>query len=95
MKENLTLKIFTVDRLIEPMECDYVKLTIADDMKGKFSGSYGIKKGHARAVFSLAKGNVTAYKDGEIIFFAETSDGFATLEDDTVSVTVNKITENI
>ena len=44
MKDNLSLTIFTVDRQIEITECDNIRLNIADDIKGKFSGSYGIKK---------------------------------------------------
>lgn len=93
MKDNLTLKVFTVDRHIEVDGCDYVKLSIADSCKGKFSGSYGIKRGHARAVFSLCEGTLTASKGTDILFEAETSEGFATVENDVVSVTVDKVKE--
>lgn len=95
MKDSLTLKIFTVDRQIEISDCDSIRLNIADDKKGRFSGSYGIKKGHARAVFSLCAGTVTAYKKDEPVFSAETSDGFGMVEDDTVSLTVDTVKENI
>ncbi len=95
MKNSLTLKIITVDRQIEISECDSVRLNIADDKNGKFSGSYGIKKGHAGAVFSLSAGVVTAYRKDELIFSAETSDGFGMVEYDTVSLTVDSIKDNI
>lgn len=93
MNDNLTLKVFTVDRHIEVDGCDYVKLSISDSCDGRFSGSYGIKRGHARAVFSLCEGTVTASKGTQILFKAETSEGFATVEDDIVSVTVDKVKE--
>ncbi len=95
MKNTLALKIFTVDRQIEIGDCDSVRLSIADDRKGNFSGSYGIKKGHARAVFSLSAGTVTAYKENGLIFSAETSDGFAMVADDTVTLTVDSVKETI
>ena len=40
MNEKLSLIIFTVDRQIEVSECDSIRLNIADDIKGRFSGSY-------------------------------------------------------
>lgn len=95
MANTLTFKIFTVDRQLPPLECDYVKLNIADDKNGKFSGSYGIKTGHAKAVFSLSEGTITIYKNNEIILSAETSNGFAMVEDNVVSVTVNYFNEAI
>ena len=55
MSDSLVLKIFCVDRQLEVNDCDCVLLSIAEDAKGRFSGSYGIKKGHAKAVFSLKK----------------------------------------
>lgn len=94
MKEKLSLIIFTVDRQIEVSECDSIRLNIADDSKGRFSGSYGIKKGHTDTVFSLSAGKVTAYRNNEPIFFVETSDGFGTMENNTVRLTVDSIKED-
>lgn len=91
MEKNLTFKLYTVDSQSPTFECDYVKLNIADDKNGKFSGSYGIKSGHTNAVFALSEGTVNVYKDEKVIFSAETSDGFAVVEDNAVSVTVQKI----
>lgn len=89
----MKLKIITVDTQLEKDGCDYITLSIADDKKGGFSGSYGIKKGHARAVFSLKEGKVTAQRQGEIVFSAETSSGFAVVEGDVVTITVDRAEE--
>lgn len=94
MNEKLSLIIFTVDRQIEVSECDSIRLNIADDIKGRFSGSYGIKKGHTDTVFSLSAGTVTAYRDNEAIFSAETSDGFGIMENNTLRLTVDSIKED-
>lgn len=91
MKDSLTVNLITVDRCFPPIECDYVKLSIADSVKGKFSGSYGIKRGHTRSVFSLTNGIITVYKSGKIIFKAETTDGFALIENDVLDVTVASV----
>ena len=87
----MKLKVITVDTQLEKENCDYITLMLADDKKGAFSGSYGIKKGHARAVFSLCEGKLTAQHQGEIIFSCESSSGFAVVEDNVVTVTVDSI----
>lgn len=93
MENHLTVKFFTVDRRIPDMKCDSVRLPVSDNSKGEFSGSYGIKKGHARAVFSLEAGNVIVTADGEKIFSAHISDGFAIVENNEVRITVDKVEE--
>ena len=93
MKDNLTVSFLTVDRQIPPMECDSVRIPVADSTKGKFSGFYGIKKGHARAVFALKSGTVTVAKDGKTVFTANISDGFAMVENNEINITVDKIEE--
>ena len=91
MNNVLTVSFFTVDRSIPQMECDSVRLPVSDSIKGCFSGSYGIKKGHARTVFSLKSGRVTVNSDGEQIFTANISDGFAIVENNEVRITVDKV----
>ena len=93
MENHLTVKFFTVDRQIPDIKCDSVRIPVSDNSKGEFSGSYGIKKGHARAVFSLKSGKVIANSDGEQIFSANISDGFAIVENDEVRITVDKVEE--
>ena len=79
----MQLIIATPKGSISPIECDSVHLNISDDTKGKNGGNYGIRKGHAKALFSLDKGNVTA----------TTPKGFATVDNDTVTVVVEEIIE--
>lgn len=93
MNDKLTVKINSVDKHISPIECDSVRIPVADSIKGTFSGSYGIKKGHAKAVFSLKKGEVIVTVADKTIFKAEISEGFATVENNLLSITVDKIEE--
>ncbi len=93
MKDSLTVKFFTVDRQISALECDSVRIPVADSSKGEFSGSYGIKKGHARAVFALKQGTVIVAKDDKTIFTANISNGFAIVENNEISITVDSIEE--
>lgn len=86
MKDKLTFTLFTPHRQFPPIECDSVKLCIADSVSGKFSGSYGIKKGHAKAVFALAPGRIAVSLDGNEVFSAEGQGGFATVENNDVRV---------
>lgn len=93
MKDVLTVSFFCVDRQVSDMECDSVRLPVSDNVKGEFSGSYGIRKGHARAVFSLKAGKVILTSDGKTVFETDISDGFATVENNEVSITVNGMNE--
>ena len=93
MKDKLTFILFTPECSFMPMECDSIKLSVADSISGKFSGSYGIKKGHARAVFALKSGTVTVAKDGKTVLTANISDGFAIVENNEISITVDRIEE--
>ncbi|MBR5234408.1 MAG: hypothetical protein IKW03_09375 [Clostridia bacterium] len=85
--------LFTPHRIFPSLECDSVKLNVADSVNGKFSGSYGIRKGHAKTVFSLAEGKISVSLDGNEIFSAECSNGFATVENDDVRVIVDSVTD--
>ncbi len=93
MNDVLTVRFFSVNRRIPDMECESVRLPISDNIKGEFSGSYGIKKGHARAVFSLKAGKVILTQNGKTVFEADISDGFATVENNEVNITVDSVNE--
>ena len=93
MSNVLTVKFFTVNRQLPATECDSVKLPVSDSTKGEFSGSYGIRKGHARAVFSLKAGKVILTSADKTVFEANISDGFATVENNEVCITVDSIDE--
>lgn len=93
MENLLSVKFFTVNRQVPVIECDSIRLPVSDKLNGEFSGSYGIRKGHAKAVFALTSGKVTATLKGETIFTADISDGFAIVENDEVNITVDKVNE--
>lgn len=85
--------LFTPHRKLPSLECDSVKLPVSDSISGKFSGSYGIRKGHAKAAFSLAEGNISVALGEKEIFTAECQGGFATVENDDVRVITDGIKE--
>ena len=93
MNDVITVRFFSVNRNIPDIECDSVHLPVSDNMKGDFSGTYGIRKGHAKAVFSLKPGNVALFSKGKAIFSAEISDGFATIENNLLCITVSSLNE--
>ncbi len=93
MNNGLTVKILTVNRQIPAVECDSVRLPVSDSLNGEFSGYYGIKRGHARAVFSLKEGKITLTKGENTVFVAEISDGFAMVENNEVNIMVDRIEE--
>ncbi len=86
----MRLIIATPKGSLSPIECDSVHLTICDDANGKNGGNYGIRKGHAKALFSLEKGKATALLSGETVFLANVSKGFATVDNDVVTVVVEE-----
>ena len=93
MNDILTVNFFSVDRNITDLECDSIRLPISDNIKGEFSGSYGIRKGHARAAFSLKEGRVILTSGEKTVFEANISDGFATVENNEVCITVSDVKE--
>ena len=90
---KMRFTLFTPHRQLPSIECDSVKLTVADSVNGSFSGSYGIRKGHAKAIFSLAEGRVSVSLNDKEIFTAECRGGFATVENDEVRVIADGIKE--
>ncbi len=93
MKDILTVRFFSVDRQLPDTEGGSVRLPVSDSIKGEFSGSYGIRKGHAKAIFSLRSGKVILTSGEKTVFEADISDGFATVENNLVCITVDSINE--
>ena len=91
MKDMLTFTLFTPHCKFPGIECDSVRLSIADSVSGKFSGSYGIRKGHADAVLALAPGKISVSLDGKEVFSAESQGGFATVKNNEVRVTADGV----
>ncbi len=91
--KNMRFILFSPHRQFAAIECDSVRLNIADSCDGKFSGSYGIRKGHADAIFSLCEGKISVSLEGKEIFSALCSEGFATVKNDEIRLTVNSAKE--
>lgn len=87
----LTLKIVSKDGTAKPVECESVHLMVADDNMGEGGGSMGIRTGHIKSLISLDRGPVIAYLDGKEIFSCKTDGGFATVENDIVTVVTEKM----
>ena len=88
----LTLLIITPKGKQPPLFCDSVQLTVSDNTDGKNGGSYGIRKGHIKALLSLDTGTIHAYLDGAKILAAKAGNGFASVDSDTVTVVVDEYT---
>ncbi len=86
----MQLIIATPKGSLAPFECDSVHLNVCDNAKEKNGGNYGIRKGHVKTLFSLEKGTVTALLSGETVFSARSSKGFATVNNDVVTVVVEE-----
>ncbi len=87
----LTLKIVSSGGSVVSLECDSVHLTVSDNDMGQDGGSMGIRQGHITSIISLDTGNVTAYLEGKEIYSAVAEGGFATVEDDCVTVVTQKV----
>lgn len=90
----MQLIIDTPKGALSPIECDSVHLTVCDDSNGKNGGSYGIRKGHIKALIALEQGNVTALLNNETVFSAENGKGFATVENDVVTLVIEEYKQN-
>ena len=73
--------------------CDSVRLSVSDGENGKGGGSCGIRKGHEKSILSLSEGKIYVSRNDEKILEAFTSSGFATVEDNTVTVIVDEFCE--
>ncbi len=89
----MQLVVSTPNGSLQPIECDSVHLTVCDDSNGKNGGSYGIRKGHIKALIALEQGKITAFLNDKTVFSAENGNGFATVENDVVTVVVENVIE--
>ena len=87
----LTLKIVSKDGTRPPVECDSVHLNVCDDTMGRGGGSMGIRAGHIKSLICLDRGPVTAYLEGKEIFSCITDGGFATVENDIITIVTEKV----
>ena len=86
--DKLTLKVVTPHGSKGPIHCDSIHFNIHDNKSGQGGGNYGIRTGQANSLFALKKGKLLAYHQHEIILQLNCENGFATVENDIVTVTV-------
>ena len=92
MKE-LTVEIITPKGVKFKNNCTSVQFNVADNAKGGYGGSYGVRAGHAKAIFALEKGLVKVFDDNELILNCECGDGFATVDNNNLSLVVESFAE--
>ena len=90
---KLVLNIVTPNGARDPIQCDSVHLTICDDISGKGGGSYGVRAGHAKSLLTLDKGIIEAFLSGQNVLTGEGDIGFATVEQNTVTVVTETFLE--
>ncbi len=88
---SLKVVITTPEGTVYSDACDSVILTVCDGVNGNEGGSYGVRKGHADAIISIANGPITVKRDGEAVFTARLSDGIAMVKSNTLTVTASRI----
>ena len=90
---KLILNIVTPNGVLDPIQCDSVRLTICDDLSGKGGGGYGIRAGHAESLLSLDKGVIKAFLSGQNVLTGKSGTGFVTVERNTVTVVTEAFSE--
>ena len=87
---RLTLIVVTPEGNRQPLECDSVQITVADNENGKSGGSYGIRPGHIKALFALDSGTIKAVSGGSAVLTALSGPGFASVDNNTVTAVIEK-----
>ena len=85
-KKSLLLTVVYPDRAAETLTCDAVTITVQDNKKGRGGGLYGIRPGHAPALFALDPGKAEARLDGATVFHRTLGTGYAKVGNDRVTV---------
>ncbi len=85
---RLTLCIVTPTGTQPTVMCDSIHLSVQDNQQGKGGGRYGIRAGHTQALLSVAPGKVEAFEKGKIIFQCHCGLGFATVENNQITLVV-------
>lgn len=91
--KKITVEIITPMGVEFKKECTTVQFNVADDAKGGYGGSYGVRAGHAKAIFALKKGLVKVLSGTELILNCNCGDGFATVDENAVSLVVESFDE--
>ncbi|MBQ8400520.1 MAG: hypothetical protein IJX14_01185, partial [Clostridia bacterium] len=78
MEKTIWLTIVVPDGRETRVQCDSVRFLIPDGAKNKNAGgSIGIRPGHTDALMSVAAGEVTADRHGEVVLQCTVEAGLA------------------
>lgn len=92
IKDNLfKVNIYTPNGLCFSENCECVNFCINADKEDGDFGSYGVKKGHADAVFSIGEGIVSIKKAGKVLYSAKNSAGFAVMDKGILNITLEQV----
>ena len=89
----LRVKIVTPDNEPAKFICDSVNFKIKDGQKGNEGGAYGVRPGHTKAVFTLDKGEIVGFLNGDRQFSYIVNGGFARLENNNFTFVCESITQ--
>ncbi len=81
----LLLRIVTPTGCALEQTCDSVRLSTPD-------GSIGIRKGHIKSLILLGSGPISAYLNDELIASKEAGSGFATVDNNLITVIADSVT---
>ena len=90
---KLILKVVTPEGTHGPFECDSVRLNASDNAGGRGGGSCGIRPGHIASLIALEKGMLTAFLNGAKVISASCGGGFASIDNNTVTVVTEEYAE--
>lgn len=82
----LTLRLLTPSGVAASVECDSIQLVMRPDTEGQKGGLVGIRRDHTASVLALDRGPVLASREGLPILRASVSGGFASVQDNVVTV---------
>ncbi len=85
---GVTLRIVTPTGAQPDVQCDSIRLNVADEQGG---GLLGIRRGHAPSLIMLERGRVTAFRGGERISDTGVGGGVATVSNNVVTVLATEI----
>ena len=92
---QIALNIITPQGTYGPYHCDSVHLTVCDSKNGKGGGSYGVRKGHAKALLALDEGYMDGFLSQKIVIQGKSGCGFATIDEDTITAVVESFGDTL
>ena len=92
VKDNLfKVNIYTPNGICFSENCECVNFCINAGRDDGDFGSYGVKKGHANAVFSIGEGVISVKREGKVLYSVNNSEGFAVMDKGMLNITLEKV----